>query len=84
MQQLDYETLAARLSSRERRLSLITYIFKVQGAELARLNFEDAAEALGVDRRTLGRYIDELGALGVLSFHDHKLKINPEYIKQEG
>lgn len=84
MQQLNYNALAARLSSRERRLYLITYIFKVQGAELARLNYEDAAEELGVDRRTLGRYIDDLGALGVLSFHDHKLKINPEYIKQEG
>lgn len=79
--ELNYAALNERLSQLDRRLKLVNYIFRVQGAELRRLDYGAAAKALGVDWKTVSRYCDQLADERIIAFEGDKLKLNPEIIE---
>ena len=79
--ELNYAALGERLKGLDRYGQLVNYIYNVQGNRLARLDFESAAKALNVDRRTIGRYLKELANRRVVLFHDDKLQLNDEILK---
>lgn len=79
--ELNHAVLSERLKGLDRYGQLVNYIFNVQGNRIARLNFESAAKALNVDRRTIGRYLKELANRRVVLFHDDKLQLNDEILK---
>jgi DNA-binding Lrp family transcriptional regulator len=68
MASLNYDVIAERLTEKDNRLRLIQYIFKVQGATFARLDYRAAAEALDLSYKTISRYCDELAELGIIQF----------------
>lgn len=78
--ELNYKTLAGHMCVMDARAGLVDYIFKVQGAELRRLNFDAAASELGVSRRTISRYVGELAGQNIIVLAGDKLKINSEFI----
>lgn len=80
MKQLNCAALNDRISQIDKRMELVNYIFEVQGADLRRLNYKAAANALGVSARTISRYVDELGAKQILTFEDKKLKLNDDIL----
>jgi response regulator of citrate/malate metabolism len=65
-----------------RQRDLIEYIANVQGDKWAWLDYKAAAQAVGVSRSTVTRYIFELVQNNVV-FYDNKhqlLKINDKYL----
>jgi response regulator of citrate/malate metabolism len=65
-----------------RRRDLIQYMLNVQGNKWAFLDYQAAAQAVGVSRSTITRYIFELIHNNVV-FYDYKhqlLKINDIYL----
>ena len=54
----------------------------MQGARAEKLDYNAAAKSLGVDRRSIGRYISTLAGRQVLNLSDGKLKLNEEILKQ--
>jgi Mn-dependent DtxR family transcriptional regulator len=77
---LNFGALAAEYSAIDVRFKLITYIFEIQGGELQRLDFNRAAQKLGVSRKSISRYVAELAECGILTISDGKLQINSELI----
>ncbi len=63
-------------------LRLVQYIFKVQGVELRRLDFNAVAAELGVGRSDLVREYKRLGELGIIITEDKKLRLDPKMIKK--
>lgn len=78
--ELNYKTLAGQMCVMDARAALVDYIFKVQGGELRRLNFDAAASDLGVSRRTVSRYVGELAKQNVIVLAGDKLKLNEKFI----
>lgn len=87
MTQLNFAELNARLSQLDRRAELVNYIFRTQGAELRRLDEEKAAAVLGVDRKTISRYIGQLADKKIITIvrgtlpNTAQLKLNSEIIE---
>lgn len=80
--QIDFNVLTERLRGLDRYSQLIIYIFDVQGARAEKLDYNAAAKSLGVDRRSIGRYISTLADRQVLNLSGGKLKLNEEILKQ--
>ena len=80
--QIDFNALTERLRGLDRYSQLIIYIFDVQGARAEKLDYNAAAKSLGVDRRSIGRYISTLTDRQVLNLSGGKLKLNEEILKQ--
>lgn len=83
MEKINLRLLYERLSyqSFDRLVELVKYIYRVQGVQLRRLNYNRAAEAIGVDRKSISRYCDSLAAKNVIVFENGGLRINPDIIK---
>ena len=80
--QIDFNALTERLRGLDRYSQLIIYIFDVQGARAEKLDYNAAAKSLGVDHRSIGRYISTLTDRQVLNLSGGKLKLNEEILKQ--
>lgn len=78
--ELNYKALSGHTCIMHARAALVDYIFRVQGAELRRLDFDAAASDLGVSRRTVSRYVGELAGQNVIVIAGDKLKLNDEFI----
>lgn len=78
--ELNYKTFAGHMCIMDARAALVEYIFKVQGAELRRLDFDAAASELGVSRRTISRYVGELAGQNIIVLAGDKLKLNSTFI----
>lgn len=78
--ELNYKALNGQISIMNARAALVDYIFKVQGAELRRLDFNAAASDLGVSRRTVSRYVGELAGNEIIVITDGKIKLNEKYL----
>jgi hypothetical protein len=86
MATLNYDKIAERLSEKDNRIKLIQYIFKVQGANFARLDYLAAAKALDLSYKTISRYCDELAELDIICFFTNSdgkgsLKLNDDIIE---
>ena len=77
---LNYEALNVQMCIMDARAALVDYIFRVQGGELRRLDFDAAASDLGVSRRTVSRYVGELAGRKIIVLAGDKLKLNEEFI----
>ena len=64
-------------------LRLVQYIFKVQGVELRRLDFNAVAAELGVGRSDLVREYKRLGELGIIITEDKKLRSEERRVGKE-
>ena len=71
------------LLENDTRFKLIRYINQTQGFELARLDYDAAAEAIGVSYRTVGRLIKRLADEQIIVIARDKLRINEELRKAE-
>lgn len=80
MAQLNYEALNERLSTLDRRTELVNYIFRTQGGELKRLDYNKAAAELGCDWKTVSRYITQLADKKIIVFEADGLKLSPAII----
>lgn len=80
---LDLMTLARHLLDGSTPFALMRYIFRVQQAEWRRLDYEAAAKALSLDRRTIGRTVTALADKKLLLLRGSELKISDELIKQK-
>ncbi len=78
--QIDFNALSERLRGLDRYTQLIIYIFNLQGNRTAKLDYNAAAKALGVDRRSIGRYVSTLVDRQILSLSCGKLKLNEEIL----
>ena len=79
---LDLMNVAKALLEGNLDMELVRYIFKVQGCELKRLDFDAAAAVLKCDRRTVGRRVKYLSEeRHVLHVEGDRLKINDEMLK---
>lgn len=58
--ELNHKVLNERLCLVDTAAALIDYIYRTQGSESRRLDYEAAAISLNVSRRTIGRYVDVL------------------------
>ena len=79
---IDYETLNELLSPK--LTELFNYIFQTQGAELRRLDYGAAAEALGLQRRRgwteIKRRCDQLADRHIIIFEGNKLRISDDVL----
>ena len=73
---LSLNKLAQSLLKDEPSFNLVRYINNVQGFELRRLNYDDAAAAIGVSSRTVGRLVKKLADRGILVVEGDKLRIS--------
>ena len=80
--EIDYKALNERLCVMDARAALVEYIFKVQGAELRRLDYNAAAAALLVSRKTVTRFVGQLADSKVMVIIDAKIKINGNLISE--
>ncbi len=80
--EIDYKALNERLCVMDARAALVEYIFKVQGAELRRLDYNAAAAALLVSRKTVTRFVGQLADSKVIVIIDAKIKINGNLISE--
>lgn len=78
--ELNYKALTEQTCIMNARAALIDYIFRVQGAELRRLDFDAAASEIGVSRRTVSRYVGELAGQKIIVLTGDKLKLNDKFI----
>lgn len=79
---LNFKELNERLSPR--LAELVNYIFRVQGAELRRLDFAAAARALDTDWTGIRRLCDRLEQKGVILCEgmgdDRKLRLSDDVL----
>ncbi len=73
---IDYRELADRLEGLDARLRLVRYIYRVQGFNARRLDYEEAARALHLDRHTISRYMKQLADAGIICFGGNDLQIS--------
>ena len=78
---IDFLTLCERLRGLDRYTQLVLYIYECQGAAAAKLDYNAAAKALNVDRRSIGRYVTTLVDRQVLLIEGGKLKLNEDILK---
>lgn len=78
MKRLDYEKLNERISELDFRTKLVKYIFDLQGFELRRLNFKQAADELGADRHTVSRACRQLADMKIIRFSGDGLQISED------
>ena len=78
---IDFDALHGHLRGLDRYAQLTLYIFDIQGKKLAKLDYNAAAKALGVDCRSIGRYINKLVERRVLIFNDGQIKLSDEILK---
>lgn len=81
---LDMVALAKTLLDGSVPYALMRYIFRTQGAQLKRLDYNAAAEALNIDRRTISRTVNALAAKKLLVIQGGMLRISEELIRQAG
>ena len=81
---LDMVALAKTLLDGSVPYALMRYIFRTQGAELKRLDYNAAAEALNIDRRTISRTVNALAAKKLLVIQGGAPMIAEAYIRQAG
>lgn len=75
---IDYEKLTNLIDIKQ--VELVKYIYQQQGDRLQRLDYNAAATALSVSRRTVARIVDELGKVGIINFKSDKLKLSETII----
>lgn len=86
---LDLMSVARVLLMDSTDFALIRYIFRVQGGELKRLDYEAAAKALLCDRKTVSRRVKALSnpdlppERQILQVCGGKLKINDDLLKDK-
>lgn len=78
--ELNYKALNRQICIMDARAALVDYIYKVQGAELRRLDFDAAASDLGVSRRTISRYVGELAGNKIIVITDGKIRLNEQFL----
>lgn len=76
MKQISMNKLSQILLEGDTRYELIRYIYKVQGFDLARLDYDAAAESIKVSSRTVGRAVKQLSDRGLLVIQDGKLRLH--------
>ena len=80
---LNFEALNERLSPTLAKL--VNFIFRRQGAELRRLDFAAAAEALNTDWTGVRRLCDQLEAKGIIIYEgmydNKKLRLSDDVLK---
>lgn len=81
---LDMVALAKTLLDGSVPYALMRYIFRTQGAELKRLDYNAAAKELQIDRRTIARTVNALAAKKLLVIQDGKLMIAEAFIREVG
>lgn len=67
----------------DKRLELIKYIHRVQGAQLRRLDYCAAAKSIGVSVKTVSRYCSELATDGIIRFEGRQLQLSREIVREE-
>lgn len=80
MQTINLKPVFERLS-KDRLVSLLKYILKVQGAEMKRLNYPAAAKELGVERPQIARDVRALEKVGLLIVKDGELSLAPDIVR---
>lgn len=80
MIQLNNELLHERLLQKDKLCALAQYIFKQNGAELRRLDYQSAADALGISKNTVGANVLKLVLLDVLEIDDGKIRLKQELL----
>ncbi|MBO5327629.1 MAG: hypothetical protein J6B04_00480 [Clostridia bacterium] len=78
MPKLNTQELHERLLKNDKLRELVEYVYKINGASAARLNYRDAAKALNVAKNTIGAYVLKLVILEVFDVDDGTIKINTE------
>lgn len=81
---LDMVALAKTLLDGSVPYALMRYIFRTQGAALKRLDYNAAAEALQIDRRTVARTVNTLADKKLLILCGGALRISEAFIRQAG
>lgn len=64
--EINYAELHERLLCDDKHLALVNYIYKTQGTESSHLDYRAAASALGIDRKTVRNYVNDLTVKGVI------------------
>lgn len=59
--------------------NLVRFINETQGFELAQLDYNEAAAAIGVSYRTVGRIVERLAKKRILIVSRNRLRINEMY-----
>lgn len=77
---LNFAALAEQLLRDDKLLELIKYIDRVQGAELRRLDYSEAAVSIGVSSKTVSRYCSELAAKGIIIFEGKQLRLSANVV----
>lgn len=83
MIQLNNEVLYERLLQKDKLCALARYIYEVNGTELRRLDYQSAAEALGISKNTVGANVLKLVILDVLEIDDGKIRLKQELFNKE-
>lgn len=78
---IDFLTLTERLKGLDPYIHLTLYIYCTLGNKCAKLDYNAAAKALGVDRRSIGRYITVLAERQIIDFEGGKLRLTEEIFK---
>ena len=82
MLQIKLKPVYERLN-KDRLIKLLQYILKVQGAELKRLDFTQAAKVLDISRAQLARDCQTLERAELIRISNGELCLSPEILKEE-
>ncbi len=75
---LSLTKLSQLLLKDDPKFSLVRYINDAQGFSLARLDYEAAAEKIGVSARTVGRIVKRLAEMKILMIENNMLRISED------
>jgi hypothetical protein len=79
MQQLNLKPIYERLS-KDRLILLLRYIFKVQGLELKRLDYNAAAREFNLTRAQIARDVTTLRKADLIIIEGDKLRLNSDIV----
>lgn len=78
---LSLTKVAKALLQKNVSYKLILHIYSIQKFELARLDYDAAADAIGVSVRTVGRTVKKLADEKLLVIEDNKLRLSKDLCK---
>lgn len=82
MQKIKLATVYKRLN-KDRLIKLLQYIWKVQGAEMKRLDYTAAANELGISRAQLARDCQTLERAELIIISNGQLRLASDIISEE-